>query len=374
VSLVLDVTAHPAVYATRLLVEAGHSVIRIEPRAGDELRRMRPFLGDQPDLENGAYHQFFNAGKRSLTLDPSTSDGRAILLRLAGKAAAVLASEPLPVDEQALMEANPALVLATMDQDEPELCAYARSGLLAITGTPGQEPALLGSHMAYAAIGLYLATATAAAMLAAEQTGQGQRVRVSSADALGCFAEQSVVGWLAMGAVTERRGYRGAITAVSGGFPCLDGYWMVSLPHSAEGWARLMDWVQDPELAADPALADESERLKKRDFILDRLTQWSKRFPKEELVVEAQKRHIPASPVATALELAEDPQLTARGFLRQVDLPGLGTMTFPAGAIATVLETPMAPAPRLGADNHAILGELGYTTAEIGALLQSGAI
>jgi formyl-CoA transferase len=186
--------------------------------------------------------------------------------------------------------------------------------------------------------------------------------------------EQAMVGWLVQGTVTQRRGYRGAISAASGGFPCRDGYWMVSVPHTAEGWGRLMDWVQDPELAADPALADERERFKKRDFILDRLTQWSEGHSKYELVPEAQERHIPASPVTTALDLVADPQLLERGFLHPTDLPHLGSVTFPIGAIANVLNTQMAPAPRLGQHNQDILAELGYSAEDIGALVESGTV
>ena len=54
-----------------------------------------------------------------------------------------------------------------------------------------------------------------------------------------------------------------------------------------------------------------------------------------ELVTQAQDRHIPASPVATVLDLASDPQLIARGFLREIEHPQLGKIMFPVGATAT---------------------------------------
>jgi formyl-CoA transferase len=74
---VLDLTRLPAVYATRLLAEQGYHVIRVEAPSGDDVRRLGPFLGESPDLEGGAYHQFFNSGKRSLALDTTGPDGRA---------------------------------------------------------------------------------------------------------------------------------------------------------------------------------------------------------------------------------------------------------------------------------------------------------
>jgi crotonobetainyl-CoA:carnitine CoA-transferase CaiB-like acyl-CoA transferase len=183
-----------------------------------------------------------------------------------------------------------------------------------------------------------------------------------------------MVTFVTTGKGTERRGYRGAVTAVSGAFPCSDGYWMISLPHTPEGWARFMDWVQDPVLMADKSLADEAERNEKQALILDRLELWSKRFPKAELVAEAQKRHIPASPVATALELADDPQLKARGFLTRMDHPRFGPMMFPQGAIATVRGANLRPAPTLGQHNAQILAELGYSEEDHRALVESGAM
>jgi crotonobetainyl-CoA:carnitine CoA-transferase CaiB-like acyl-CoA transferase len=371
---ILDLTSPSAVYATRLLAELGHDVVRVEPREGDALRRMGPYLGGPPDLERGAYHQFFNAGKRSLTLDLATASGQQVLGELSRTAAMLVGNLPLPVEAAALREANPGLVVVEVEDGEPELCAYARSGLLSITGHPDGRPALLGGHVVYAATGLYVATAAATALFVAQQTGEGQVVRVSVAECLESLVEQAMITYQSTGGGTERRGYRGGVTAVSGAFPCADGYWMISVPHTPEGWARFIDWTQDPLLAAEPALADEAERDAKKDFILDRIEVWSRQFPKEELVVEAQARHIPASPVATPLDLAQDPQLLARGFLTEIEHPVFGRLRFPRGPLATVRGAPPGVAPALGAHNAEILAELGYAPAEQQALVESGVV
>lgn len=373
-SRVIDLTAHSGVYATRLLAEVGHDVVRVEPSKGDALRRLGPFLGNTADLEHGAYHQFLNAGKRSFTLNLSSSSGRRVFLDLVGRSDAMVGNVPLPFEETVLLQANPRLVLAKVEDGEPELCAFARSGLLSITGHPGKRPVLLGGHVIYAATGLHVAVATAAALYVLERTGEGQVVTVSVRQCLESLVEQAMVTYTSTGQGTERRGYRGAVTAVSGAFPCRDGYWMVSVPHTPEGWANFMEWVQDPVLLADDSLTDEAERNEKKDLILDRLEAWSSRFPKAEMVVEAQRRHIPASPVSTALDLVDDPQLLARGFLTEVDHPQFGRMMFARGAIATVRETPVNPAPTLGQHNREILSELGYTEAEHQALVEIGAL
>jgi len=360
VATILDLTRLAAAYGPRLLAEAGHRVIRIEPAAGDDVRHAEPFLRGSADLEHGAYHQFLNAGKESLTIDPAP-EARAVLPALVRVADCAIVSRPFAVPAEEFLALNPRLVLVEVDDVPNELIAYAQSGLLALTGHPDAPPVVLGGHAVFSAIGLYVAVAAAAALLGVQLGNGGAHVEVSAAQCMESLAEQAALTYHTTGKTPERRGFRGAITAVSGAFPCADGYWMVSLPHSAAGWARLMDWVRDPVLAADTSLADEGARLQKRDFILDRLTEWSKQHPKNELVQQAQDRHIPASPVATALDLARDPQLIARGFLREIEHPAFGTMRFPVGAIASRKDTPLRPAPGIGEHTAAIRRELGLT-------------
>ncbi|HEY7063884.1 MAG TPA: CoA transferase [Chloroflexota bacterium] len=356
---ILDLATHAAAYATRLLAEVGHDVIRVEPPEGDALRRLEPFLGDTPDLEHGAYHQFLNAGKRSFALDLSTAAGRDTLLALSRTADALVGTLPVPADEAALRAANPRLVVVMLEEDDPELCAYARSGLLSITGHPDAEPALLGGHAIYTATGGYTAVATAAALYAQAITGQGQVVRVSVEQCLESLMEQAMLNYTAYGRRAERRGLRGAVTAVSGSYRCADGYWMISVPATPDGWASFVDWTQDPALMADPSLADEAERSAKQSFILDRLESWASRLPKDELVAEAQRRHIPASPVASPLDLVRDPQLVARGFVREVEHPAFGQVSYPLGAVASMRGACPSLAPTLGQHNAEILAELG---------------
>jgi crotonobetainyl-CoA:carnitine CoA-transferase CaiB-like acyl-CoA transferase len=216
--------------------------------------------------------------------------------------------------------------------------------------------------------------ATSAALYVLAQTDEGQVVTVSAQECLESLVEQAMVTLTSTGQGTERRGYRGAVTAVSGGFPCADGYAMFSVPHTPEGWTNFMEWVQDPVLMADSSLVKEAERHEKRDFIFDRLEAWSKSFNKEAIVAEAQSRHIPASPISTVLDLVDDPQLLARGFLTEVDHPLLGRIIFPRGAIATIVENPVNFAPQLGQHNGEILSELGYSEVEQQTLVEVGAL
>lgn len=371
---VIDLAGLAGAYATRLFAEEGHEVIRIESAEADSLRRLPPFIGEKQDLEHGAYHQFLNAGKKSLTLNLDAPAAQKIFRELLAQSNALVADDSLSTEDRFLFEANPKLVVTRIHDHEPELCAIARSGLLSLTGQPGQAPAVLGAHVPSLAVGIYVAVATAAALLTTTRTGKGSLARVSVREALESFVEQAMVEYSFSGTVTERRGSKGAITAVSGALPCKNGHWVISQIHRPGRWTKFMDWVQDPELISDPSLAEEKNQHKRRDFIMERLDKWAARFTKTELVEEAQRRHFPASPVSTPLDLIDDPQLIARGFLKEIDHPELGRIKFPQGAIATVLGNQLGPAPRLGEHNTEILAQLGYSADDRQTLNAAGAI
>jgi crotonobetainyl-CoA:carnitine CoA-transferase CaiB-like acyl-CoA transferase len=369
-ALVVDLTRLSAAYATRLLAEAGNRVVRVEAASGDNVRRAGPFIRDVLDLEHGACHQFLNAGKESVTFDPTTQDGAEALRELVRRADCAIVSRPFCLDAAWFFDANSALALVEVDDVTNELCAYARSGLLSLTGHPDKTPVLLGGHAPLSVIGLYVAVAASGAMLA---EGASRHVQVSAEQCLESLVEQAMLTYHTTGEVPERRGLLGMITAVSGAFPCADGYWMVSVPNDLKNWNQLMDWMDDPVLRADPSLAEGGKRQQNRDFILGRLGAWSKNHKKEELVVGAQTRRVPASPVATVLDLANDPQLLERGFLQRMDHPQFGEISFPMGTTARTFGVTLAPAPTLGQHTAAVLGELGYAPPEMQALLESGA-
>jgi CoA:oxalate CoA-transferase len=355
---VIDLTTLSGAYAARLFAEQGHEVIRVEPPGGDELRRLAPFLRGREDLEHGAFHQFLNAGKKSVALDLESPEGQQHLLDLLGTADVLIANAPLPIGDAACLSAHAKLVLTKIIDDGPEVCEVARSGLMSLTGHPDQAPVVLGGHIPLMAVATYAAVATAAALLARDASGRGLVATVSARESLESFVEQAMVEYSFSGTITERRGSRGAITAVSGAMPCKDGHWVISQIHRPGRWSKFVGWVKDPELSADPSLAEEENQHKRRDFIMQRLDAWAARFTKRELVEQAQGLHFPASPVSTTLDLVDDPQLIARGFLREVDHPEFGKINFPQGAIATVRGTSLSPAPALGQHNAQVLGAL----------------
>jgi crotonobetainyl-CoA:carnitine CoA-transferase CaiB-like acyl-CoA transferase len=370
----IELTNLAGAYASRLFVEEGHDVIRFEGRDGNHLRDLTPFLGNETDAESSAYHHFLNAGKRSLTVNLKSTAGQDIFLRLLASADVLMTSCPLPFQDSRLFKENPKLVLVKIADQEPDLCAMARSGLMSLTGHPDKSPMVLGGHLAALATGVYVAVATAAAMRTALQTGKGLMTTVSLREALETFVEQAMVEYTFSGTVTKRRGSKGAITAISGALPCKDGHWVISQIHRPGRWAKFVEWVKDPELAADASLAKEENQIKRRDFILDRVLLWASQYSKNQLVEEAQERHFPASPVSTTLDLIHDPQLTARGFLKEISHRQFGRIMYPQGAVASMRRKELKPAPMLGEHNSEILTEMGYSEADLQSFAVTGAI
>lgn len=371
---IVEITDLSGAYASRLFVEAGHEVIRIEWQNEDSLRHREPLLGVANNGESSAYHHFLNAGKKSLALNLDCTTGREIFLRLLAESDVVIAKTPLAIEDAALMTANSKLVYTKIEDEEPDICAMARSGLMSLTGQPDQSPMVLGGDLAALATGVYVAVATAAALRSARKSCEGLIVTVSLREALESFAEQAMVEYSFSGVVTERRGSKGAITAISGALPCRDGHWVISQIHRPGRWNKFVEWVNDPELAADPSLAEEENQIKRRDFILDRVLSWASQHAKNDLVEEAQKRHFPASPVSTPLDLIGDPQLNARGFLKRIDHRQFGSIPFPQGAIATMRKSELTSAPRLGEHTAELLSRLGYSASDQQSLAAAGAV
>jgi crotonobetainyl-CoA:carnitine CoA-transferase CaiB-like acyl-CoA transferase len=172
----------------------------------------------------------------------------------------------------------------------------------------------------------------------------------------------------------ERQGSRGGITAVAGALPCADGHWMISVPPDPRGWANFVQLVPHPAFKDDGELADEAMRRERKPEILDCIAEWSTKQKKNEIVEKAQSLHIPAAEVANPLELIDDPQLIARGFLKAIDHPDFGKINFPVGALASMFRQAISVAPVLGDSTALILDELGYSVKEIDRLKDEGIV
>jgi crotonobetainyl-CoA:carnitine CoA-transferase CaiB-like acyl-CoA transferase len=131
---------------------------------------------------------------------------------------------------------------------------------------------------------------------------------------------------------------------------------MVSVPRDTRGWENFVNLVPHPAFS-DPGLADGTERKKRKSEVLGYVAEWSRTQMRDEIVAKAQDLHFPCAPVTSPLDLARDPQLISRGFLRAIEHSEFGKISFPIGALANVWGRTLTFAPKLGQDTAALLGE-----------------
>ena len=91
---VLEIGNELGEYCGKVLAGLGADVVRIEPPGGESTRTYGPFYRDEPNPNRSLYFWHYNVGKRSVTLDLDTVEGRADFARLAQSADVVIDSRP----------------------------------------------------------------------------------------------------------------------------------------------------------------------------------------------------------------------------------------------------------------------------------------
>ena len=383
--LVLDFTRLlPGPFATQLLANLGADVIKIEdPSLGDYMRTVPPVV-------QGVSYPFLmvNRGKRSLAVDLKTEEGRAILYKLVPKADLVIEQfrpgvmAKLGADYETLRALNPTLIFCSFSgygQTGPskdwaghDITFEAHAGILGVTSGPDGSPAIPGVPIADLASGFNAALAVLAALRTRDRTGQGEFIDVSIFDTAVALMVLNLARYLPTGEEPVA-----GETLLTGTFPfynlyeTADGGWLAVAAVEPKFWQRLCELLEVPELV-DKQFADEREkpsvvRTLRARFRTKSRREWEELFFREDL---------PVVGVRSVGEVVRDPQVSARGLLPIVDVPGLWkTQVLRHPAKHTVTESrDLASAPALGADTGSILEDLGYTREEIDGLEAKGVI
>ncbi len=378
---ILDLTRLlPGPLATQHLADYGAEVIKIEDTgAGDYARTMGAMAGD-----TSYFYQLVNRNKKSLRLDLKQEAGRALFLRLVDTADAVVEGfrpgvmDKLGLGHAALSARNPRLVTCSISgygQTGPyaqraghDINYIGYAGVLDQTGVAGQGPALsnlqigdlLGGTMA-ATMGLLVA------LLEARRSGRGRHVDVAMTDAVLAHMIFPLAEVLAHGSVRPR-----GEDLLNGGVPCYGVYETADGGHMAVGaleekfWDLLCDTLERPDLKpAHLATGEAGAQARAALAAIFRSrsrADWSERFEGVDCCV---------TPVLRLEESLENPQLRARGMVREID----GMRQFgPPVRLAGFEPQPPRPAPAAGADSADVLGELGLDAAAIAALRAAGVI
>src|SRR5271169_7047302 len=202
---VLDLTGHRAQLCARLLGDMGADVIKVEPPAGDDARRIGPFVDDQPHRDRSLFFWFYNLNKRSLTLDLTHPRGAEILRALARSADVVIESfapgtiAKLGLGWEELHRENPALVLCSIapfgqtgpyrDFNADDTVLTALGGMLYINGFPNHAPVRPLGLQAYHSSCYFGAIAIMLALLARDRSSEGQWIDLSMQEATAAAVE-----------------------------------------------------------------------------------------------------------------------------------------------------------------------------------------
>ncbi len=372
-------------YAAMLLADMGAECIKVEPRQGDSARGLPGFL-------------VWNRGKRSLTLNLETDEGREIVHRLAEKADVVVGSfsprraERLGLDYQSLSRLNPRLVycaippfgengpLSEKPGDEGVIAALA--GIMAGQGGPGGPPVFVTLPLASYGTAFLSAYGVAAALYVRETSGSGQKVEVSllsgalAMQAGGFLAAEAIVPIAAPQGIQSNRSIQQGVMPTYRLYQCQDD-WMFLACGNPTFWSKLCirlgreDLVADPRFEGAPwAMLD----VEHRDALASILGDIFRQKPRGHWLEFLAAGDVPCAPVSRREEFMEDPQVQHNQMIVTIDDPQVGTMK-QMGIPVTLLESPgliKGPAPRLGEHTDAVLRELGYRDEGITQLRDKG--
>ncbi|WP_434672634.1 CaiB/BaiF CoA transferase family protein [Pseudomonas sp. R1-15] len=376
-------TLLPGPFASLLLADMGAEVLRIEsPERPDLLRILPPH-----DQGTSASHAYLNRNKRSLALDLKQPAALEIIKRLLDDHDILLEQfrpgvmERLGLGYEALKAINPRLIYVSItgygqtgpfkDRAGHDINYLALAGLASHTGRADSGPLPLGIQAADIAGGsLHGVIGLLAAVIARQQSGQGQHLDVSMTDCVFSLNALAGAGYLACGVKPGWENH-----ALNGGsfydyYRTRDGRWM-SVGSLEPGFMQaLCAALGRPELAAQGLAPEQQQRLKeqlrsefeKRDF-----ADLCALFAEVDACVE---------PVLELDEALKHPQLKARHLVTRVprgDGSSQAQMACPL-KFSEGLPEPRHIGARLGAHTEQVLRELGFSDERIARLRDDGVV
>ncbi len=381
-------------FAAKTLADFGADVVKIEPRgAGDPLRKWR-LLKDGTSV----WWQVQSRNKRSLALDLKIPEAQAIVRQLAQESDVLIenfrpgAMEAWGLGPEVLMQTNPSLVMLRISgygqtgpyRDRPGfgVVAEAMGGLRHLTAEPGRVPVRVGVSIGdtlaalHGVIGVLLALQHRHASVSADAPkGLGQVVDVALYEAVFNCMESLLPEYSAFGAVRGAAGSALPGIAPSNAYVCSDGYTLIA-GNGDSIFKRLMVVIARPDLAADPALADNAGRVARVQEIDAAIGQWTAVRTVADVLAALEQASVPAGRIYTVADIAADPHYQARAMLQTVQMDDGSSLAVP-GIVPKLSRTPGSHrrnAPSLGQDTDAVLAELGISAAQAAALRERGVI
>ena len=295
-----------------LLADLGADVVKVEKLPGGDDTRSY----DKPQV-NGESAAFLamNRNKRSIALDLKRPEGQAVLKRMVAGTGILVENfrkgtmEKFGLDYETLREINPALIYCAItgygrtgpyaDKGGFDLIAQGMSGLMSITGEPGEEPVKCGPPVCDINAGMLGALGIIAAYVHRLKTGEGQMVDTSLLEAgIHTTFWHSAI-FLATGVSPEPTGSAHVLSAPYQAFQTRDG-WVTIGGANPANWERLARMMELPELIADPRFRTNADRMQNREALVGILSAKTRERTTRELVAALRPKPLKAvSPIAS---------------------------------------------------------------------------
>ncbi len=376
---VLDVTQVMAgPYCAMQLCDMGADVIKVEPPSGDSTRRMAGSVGTDSPAFNAV-----NRGKRGIVLDLKSAAGQEAFRRLAARADVIIENyrpgvmRSFGLDYASLAPLNPGLIYASISgygQTGPraakggfDLVAQGESGLMSVTGEPGSPPTTkAGVPITDLGAALFALAAILGALHYRSRTGVGQYIDTSLLEAGVALSVWEATQYFSGGGVPQPMGSAHRMSAPYQAIRCADGHITLAAANDRL-FERVCVLLGDPQMATEPAFADNTCRVRNRVALTERIERTTTAQPRRHWLALFEANDVPCGPINDYSQVFEDPQVRARGMVVEMSHPTLGPLRG-IGAPVKMSATPPrpgGPAPRLGEHTEEVLRAAGYSDEEL---------
>ena len=361
-----------------MFARMGAEVIKVESVAGDESRKNGPTVRGQ-----SAYWVQYNSGKKSLSINLRSSEGKEILTDLIKKSDILIQNfRPGTIDimgfgYEKLREMNPKIIMVNVsaygqygpykDRVGFDPIGQAMGGLMSLTGEEGMPPVKTFFPLIDRITSLHATIGALAALREREISGEGQTIDVCLADTGYTCNEIPISAYLGSGYEQTREGNgRGT----GGCYQTKDG-WVILAATNENMWVRLSESIGKSEWLTDDRFQTRLDRTRTNAEALEsELSEWFSGKTMGEAVEILSSNGVPCSPVNTTAQAAVDPHLTDREIIVEVPDPVAGSIHV-SGKMIKFGRTEMVvgSAPVVGQHSEEILsGILGYSEERINEL------
>ncbi|MGB5558873.1 MAG: CaiB/BaiF CoA-transferase family protein [Paracoccaceae bacterium] len=329
-------------WAGQMLADLGADVIKVESPEGDDTRQWGPPFIEREGDRSAAYFHSCNRGKRSISVDFSTSEGQETVRELVAGADILIENfkvgglEKYGLDYASLAQVNPALIYCSITgfgQDGPyaqragyDFIIQGMSGLMSVTGDPAGQPQKVGVAVTDVFTGVYSAVAILAAVHQRTATGQGQHIDMSLLDVATATTANQAMNYLTTGTAPRRLGNAHPNLVPYQVFDCSDGWIIIATGNDGQ-YRRLCGLLKVQHLAEAAEFRTNSDRIENRDQLTQLLTAKTMKRTKADLLAACEAAGVPAGPINDMSEVFADPQVIHRGLRSDID--GLPTVRAP---------------------------------------------